>query len=224
MAQSPAVERGRVQLFCPAFLEITMRVLPLSSSVLVIAVALATGGCQSTPTADAAPATPGPFTAASSRVNLQGEITALDKASRAVTVTGSDGAVVEFVAGPAVRNFNQLNVGDKVSLDYEAAVALELQPAGSAQVGMSSAQGGTVAPTGGRPGGSIAKTISLVTEVVAVDPVANTIALKGPRGNTQLIAVQREDLRAKLPSVKRGDLLRISYTEAVAVDIRAVGP
>jgi hypothetical protein len=204
-----------------------MRVLPLSTPVLVLAIALATSGCQSTPTADAAPAPAapsGPFTAASSRVNLQGQITALDKATRAVTVTGSDGASVEFVAGPAVRNFNQLKVGDTVSLDYEAAVALELQPAGSAQVGVSTAQGGTVAPLGGRPGGTIAKTISLVTEVVAVDPVANTIALKGPRGNTQIIAVQREDLRAKLPNVKRGDLLRISYTEAVAVDIREVGP
>ncbi len=123
-----------------------------------------------------------------------------------------------------MRNFNQLKVGDTVSLDYEAAVALELQPAGSAQVGVSSAQGGTVAPLDDRPGGTIAKTISLVTEVVAVDPVANTIALKGPRGNTQIIAVQREDLRARLPNVKRGDLLRISYTEAVAVDIRAMGP
>jgi len=60
--------------------------------------------------------------------------------------------------------------------------------------------------------------------VAAVDPVANTIALRGPRGNTQIIAVEREDLRAKLPSVKRGDLLKISYTEAVALGIRRDSP
>lgn len=204
-----------------------MRVLPLSSSVVVIAVALATGGCQSTPSAEAASAAPAPsapFTAASANVTLQGEITALDKASRAVTVTGSDGASLEFVAGPDVRNFNQLKVGDKVTLDYQSAVALELQPAGSAQVGVTTAQGSTVAIPGAKPGGTAARTVSLVTEVAAVDPVANTIALRGPRGNTQIIAVQREDLRAKLPNVKRGDLLRISYTEAVAVSIRRTAP
>lgn len=204
-----------------------MRVLPSSSSVIVLVAVLATGGCQSTPPAEAAAparAASGPFTAASQRINLQGEITALDKATRAITVTGSDGGSLEFVAGPDVRNFSQLRVGDRVSLDYEAAVALELQPAGSAQVGVSTAQGGTVAPVGTRPGGTKASTVSLVTEVVAVDPVANTIALRGPRGNTQIIAVEREDLRAKLPNVKRGDLLRISYTEAVAVSVHPAGP
>ena len=198
-----------------------MRVLSLSSSLALAVVMLAAGGCQSSaPKAEAAPPAPSaPFKAASARINLQGEITALDKASRAVTVTGSDGGIVDFIASPEVRNFNQLKVGDKVSLDYEAAVALELQPAGSDQVGVSAAQGGTMAPTGTRPGGSRSNTVSVVTEVVAVDPVANTIALRGPRGYTQIIAVQRPDLQAKLPKVTRGDLLRISYTEAVALSI-----
>ena len=77
---------------------------------------------------------------------------------------------------------------------------------------------------GATPGGARSNTIEIVTEVAAVDPVANTIALRGPRGNTQIIAVEREDLRAKLPSVKRGDLLKISYTEAVALGIRRDSP
>ncbi len=191
---------------------------PSSSLALVVALA---AGCSSTPTSSQAPPAPaGPYTAGTSQVTLQGTITAVDKASRALTISGNDGASLDFIASPAVRNFDQLKVGDKVALDYEEAIALELQPAGSGQVGVTSAQGGTVAPAGGRPGGSLSRTVSVTTEVVAVDPVANTIALKGPRGNTQLIAVEREDLRAKLPNVKKGDLLRISYTEAVALSIR----
>lgn len=205
-----------------------MRVPALSSSVTLIVVALATGGCQSTPTAQAEPpparSLPGPVTAASAGVTLQGQITALDKSSRAVTVTGADGGSLSFVAGPDVRNFNQLKVGDNVTLDYRAAVALDLQPAGSGEVGVTTSQAGTVPVRGAIPGGVRSNTVNIVTEVVAVDPVANTIALRGPSGNTQLIAVEREDLRAKLPSVKRGDLLRISYTEAVALGIRRDSP
>jgi len=201
-----------------------MRAFPLSSSLTGVAVALALAACSSTPTADStappAPASSGPFTAGSNSVTLEGTIAAVDKAGRTVTINGRDGAVLDFVASDAVRNFNQLKVGDKVALDYEEAVALELQPAGSAPVGVSSSQGGSVAAPGSRPGGSMSRTVSVVTEVVAVDPVANTIALKGPRGNTQIIAVEREDLRARLPQVKKGDLLRISYTEAVALAIR----
>ncbi|WP_282244379.1 hypothetical protein [Stenotrophomonas sp. PS02300] len=164
------------------------------------------------------------MTAAAAGVTLQGQITALDKSSRAVTVTGADGGSLSFVAGPDVRNFNQLKVGDNVTLDYRAAVALDLQPAGSGEVGVTTSQAGTVPVRGAIPGGARSNTVNIVTEVVAVDPVANTIALRGPSGNTQLIAVEREDLRAKLPNVKRGDLLRISYTEAVALGIRRDSP
>ncbi|MCS4280106.1 hypothetical protein [Stenotrophomonas rhizophila] len=207
-----------------------MRVLALSSSVMLIAAALASSGYPSTASAAVAvapPATrsaPGPVTAASSQVTLEGQITALDARSRAVTITGADGAILEFVAGPDVRNFRQLKVGDKVILDYTAAVALDLQPAGSETVGLTTAQAGTVPIRGTAPGGAQSNTVSIVTEVAAVDPVANTIALRGPRGNTQIIAVERDDLRAKLPNVKRGDLLQISYTEAVAVSIQPGSP
>ncbi|GEM_PF-211856 len=207
-----------------------MRVLAVSSCVTLMVAAIATSGCQSTPSADVAPAAPapralpGPMTAASAQVTLQGQITAIDAATRTVTVTGSDGGSVDVVAGPEVRNFSQLKVGDTVTLDYRAAVALDLQPSGSAPVGVTTSQAGTVPIRGATPGGARSNTITLVTEVAAVDPVRNTIALRGPRGNTQLIAVEREDLRAKLPSVKRGDMLRISYTEAVALGIRRENP
>lgn len=206
-----------------------MRVPALSSCVTLVVVALATSGCQSTPTADASPAPaarslPGPVTAASAQVSLQGRITAIDPRTRTVTVTGADGGSLDVVAGSDVRNFSQLKVGDTVTLDYRAAVALDLQPAGTAPVGVTSSQAGTVPIRGASPGGARSNTIDIVTEVAAVDPVRNTIALRGPRGNTQIIAVEREDLRAKLPSVKRGDMLRISYTEAVALGIRRDSP
>lgn len=206
-----------------------MRFLARSSSVTLIVAALAISGCQSTPppaepSAPAPRALPGPMTAASAGVTLQGQITAIDTRNRAVTVTGADGGSLDFIAGADVRNFNQLKVGDKVTLDYQAAVALDLQPAGSAPVGVTRSQAGTVPIRGATPGGARSNTIEIVTEVAAVDPVANTIALRGPRGNTQIIAVEREDLRAKLPSVKRGDLLKISYTEAVALGIRRDSP
>lgn len=206
-----------------------MRGPALSSSVTLIVLALAVGGCQSTPpAAEAAPpaarSMPGPMTAASAGITLQGRITALDARTRVVTVTGADGSSIDVVAGSDVRNFSQLKVGDNVTLDYTAAIALDLQPAGSAPVGVTRSQAGTVPIRGATPGGARSNTVEIVTEVAAVDPVANTIALRGPRGNTQIIAVEREDLRAKLPSVKRGDLLKISYTEAVALGIRRGSP
>ncbi|WP_315386036.1 hypothetical protein [uncultured Stenotrophomonas sp.] len=202
-----------------------MRVATLSSSILIITAALAAGAAHAAPQAAPAERTmPAPVNAASAGVTVQGRVTALDTKTRAVTVTGADGSALEFVAGPEVRNFNQLKVGDKVTLDYKAAIALALEPAGSAPVGMTKSQAKTVPIRGAKPGGARSNTIEIVTEVTAVNPERNTIALRGASGNTQLIAVERPDLRAKLPSVKRGDLVKISYTEAVALAIRRDSP
>ncbi|WP_145477544.1 hypothetical protein [Stenotrophomonas rhizophila] len=202
-----------------------MRIRTLSPSAVLVAALVAAGASIAAPPAatPAARTMPGPVNAASAGITLQGTITALDTRTRAVTVTGADGGALEFVAGADVRNFNQLKVGDKVTLDYTAAVALDLQPAGSAPVGLTKSQSQTIPTRGAKPGGARSSTIELVTEVAAVNPTANTIALRGPSGNTQLIAVERPDLRAKLPSVKRGDLVKISYTQAVAVAIRHDG-
>jgi hypothetical protein len=213
---------GRVQVFLPVLLEISMRILALSSTLMLVLGAA--HAAQPAKPAPAPRAMPAPVTAASTQLSLQGKITALDKSTRAVSITGKDGGMLDVIAGPEVRNFSQLKVGDTVSLNYTGAVALELQPAGSAKVGVTKAQESTVQIPGAAPGGSRSNTVTLVTEVAAVNPERNTIALRGPRGNTQIVAVERDDLRAKLPSVKRGDLLRISYTEAVAISIRRDSP
>lgn len=205
-----------------------MRKPVLKSPSTLLILTLAATACQTAFASTAATPPPrelpGSVTAASTSATLQGRITALNKTTREVTVTGADGSSVDIVAGPDIRNFNQLKVGDQVALDYRAAVALELEPAGSAPLGATATQSRTLPKRGSTPGGARSNTISLVTEVAAVNPERGTIALRGESGNTRLIAVERPDLRAKLPSVKRGDLLRISYTQAVALGIRRDGP
>ena len=61
---------------------------------------------------------------------------------------------------------------------------------------------------------------TVVTEVTAVDTRANTITLKGPRGNEVTLDVVRDDLRDRLKKVKVGDLLKVTLTEAIAVNVR----
>ena len=105
-------------------------------------------------------------------------------------------------------------------MDYTSAVAVELQPAGSADrdAVVDSAMG-TAAP-GDKPGGAAGATATVVTEVTAVDTRANTITLKGPRGNEVTLDVVRDDLRDRLKKVKVGDLLKVTLTEAIAVNVR----
>ena len=187
------------------------------SSPLAIATVLALSACSSTPADTAARA---PVTLSSEQVTLEGSIIRVDRANRMVTIRGSEGAELDVSVDDQVRNFDQLQVGDRVALDYHRAVAAQIEPAGSFQVGTTVEQGGSRAGAGSRPGGSASETVTLVAEVLAVDAAASTVTLKGPRGNVVTLEVLREDLRARLARIKAGDLLRVTFSEAVAVDIR----
>lgn len=186
------------------------------SLLLPIALVAILSACSST----SEPEATGPVTLSSEQVTLEGSITRVDRANRMVTLRGPEGGEVDFFAGDQVRNFDRLQVGDRVALDYSSAVALQIQPAGSAEVGATIEQGSARSPAGARPGGAVSETVTVVAEVMGVDVAANTVTVKGPRGNVATLDVVREDLRAGLPRLKVGDLLRVTFTEAVAVDIR----
>jgi hypothetical protein len=185
------------------------------SSILAVALVAALSACNSTP-----PAPTGPVTISSDQITLEGSITRVDHANRMITIRGPDGGEIDFFAGDQVRNFGQLQVGDRVALDYDSAVAVEIQPAGSAEVGASIQQGSSAPVAGARPGGAMSETVTVIAEVVAVDTAANTVTVKGPRGNVVELDVVREDLRAGLRRLNVGDLLRVTFDQAVAVDIR----
>ena len=51
---------------------------------------------------------------------------AIDPATRGLTLRGIDGKDVEVTAGPEVRNYDKLKVGDKVDMSYIERLDLEL--------------------------------------------------------------------------------------------------
>ena len=51
-------------------------------------------------------------------VELQGLITAIDKNTREVTIKGGSGNTMTVTAGPQVKNFKQIKVGDQVVAKY----------------------------------------------------------------------------------------------------------
>jgi len=48
----------------------------------------------------------------------------------------------------------------------------------------------------------------------------NSVQIKGPGGNVHTVTVQNPSVQQKLQDVKPGDLVQITYTEAVAAAIR----
>jgi hypothetical protein len=149
-------------------------------------------------------------------VEVSAKVVGIDKATRTVTLKGHKGEVVDIVAGDDVKNFDQIKVGDSVVARYAQALTLELKKtkvaAGEPVVREEAAK----AMPGERPAVAGARQVTVIADVVAVDPKASTITLKGPRGNTVKLDVQNP---AHFKVVHKGDQVEATYTEALALSV-----
>jgi Cu/Ag efflux protein CusF len=142
-------------------------------------------------------------------------ITAIDHSARTVTLKGDDGQLNTIDVPSDVKAFDKLKVGDKVDIDYYQSLAVSMLPPGS-KLTTTEKKGRMVDMGGGVTG----KEITTSAEVVAVDPAANTVTFKGQHGRVTTINVYDPQLQQKLPSLKPGQVVQFSYTEAVAAAIR----
>jgi hypothetical protein len=147
---------------------------------------------------------------------MSAQVVGLDKATRTVTLKGPKGKVVDIVAGDEVKNFDQIKLGDFVVARYVQALTLALAgtKAGIREAGEKDAA--VRAQPGERPGGAVARQVTVLADVIGVDPKKKTITLKGPKGNVVDLEVQNQD---HFKVVKKGDQVAVTYTEALAMSV-----
>lgn len=157
---------------------------------------------------------------AADAIELQGTITALDKKTRAVTIMGASGKMMTITAGPQVKNFNKIKVGDLVTLTYVAALGLELKKGGGRLRERIESEQATAAKPGEKPSGSISRTVKIIADVTAVDAGAGTITLQGPQRSVDLVVKDKELLR----DVRVGDQIFATYEELTVLAITPTPP
>jgi hypothetical protein len=151
-------------------------------------------------------------------VEVSATITAIDKATRGITLKGPKGDEVKIVAGPEVKNFDQLKVGDVVKLKYLESLALELKKGGGLKVEKTEQAGMARAKPGEAPAGVAGRQVTVVGDVIKLDAATQTITVKGPERTVELKA--RDPEQFKLIAV--GDQIQATYTEALAVAVTPV--
>jgi Cu/Ag efflux protein CusF len=147
--------------------------------------------------------------------NVSATITAIDKATRDVTLKGPQGNLVTVTAGPDVKNFDQLKVGDQVDMQYVEALTLELKKGGGMIVGRTEKTDAATAKKGEQPGGAAGRQITIVADVVAVDAAKQVVTLKGPKQTVDLRIVDP----AQFKMIAKGDQVEAKYTQALAVAV-----
>ncbi len=144
-------------------------------------------------------------------------IAAIDAANRLVTLKDEAGATEVIYAGPNVKRFDALKVGDKVTFRYHESIVLQLHKAGSPAPAPATTAGVTRTP-GEKPGGTMAKQLTASVTVVSVDEANSAITVKAEDGTTFTSHVEN---KKDLEDVKAGDRIDITYTQALAISVES---
>jgi hypothetical protein len=134
-----------------------------------------------------------------------------------VTLVNAEGDSRTVGVPPDMKAFDTLKVGDHVDVDYYESVGLALMPAGSKASMTETTTGGRTAEPGGA---AVGRQITATVEVVGVDEVMNRVTFKGPKGTMRTVTVYDPAMQKKLTSLQPGQMVQISYREAIAASIK----
>jgi hypothetical protein len=143
-----------------------------------------------------------------------GVVEAIEAASRTVTIKKADGTFVSVIAGPEIKRFAEVKVGDKVNARFYENVVIRLKRPGEPEV--DNAAKATTGSEQAMPGGTKAKQRTITATITDIDMKAPTVTFTGPNGWKYTSKVQ--DVEA-LGKVKVGDKVDIVWTEAMMVSL-----
>ena len=151
-------------------------------------------------------------------LQVSATVEAVNPVTRMVMMRGPNGPA-SIVAGPQVQNFDQIRVGDKVTVTYYAGMAAQLNKSGAPAPADADGTKTYIAPLGAKPAAGVGQAISTTVKIESVDTSFDTVTFKRPDGFMRTVAVESADGKKFIRTLKPGDSVDVVYTEAVAVQV-----
>ena len=145
-------------------------------------------------------------------VTATATITAIDQATRSVTIKDEGGVVDTFTVSPVVKRFNELKVGDTIKATYYESLVFQVRKPGAP-----APTPGEVAAAGrlqNAPGGIAGREATATVTVKAIDRAVPSITVASDAG----VTLTRKVADPKnLEGVNVGDKIDITFTQGVMV-------
>lgn len=199
----------------------TNRIWIAAGALCALSVAACAAKDTSSSSAASAPpaAAPAPVVAgtlAENTSSVTATVESIDQSKRLVKLRGPEGNLVTVHADERVKNLAQVKKGDQVVVTYYESLAYEVKKPGQGAPGVTVASDMVTAKPGQRPAGVGAQTTTVTSTITAIDRKKNTLTMQGPEGNSDTIKVKDP---TKLDKLQAGDLVEITYTEALAIAV-----
>jgi len=137
-------------------------------------------------------------------------IVKIDKKTREITVRGEEGEKATFVAGPEVRNFDQLKRGDLILTEFYGAFAIALASKGSGLKERVDEIAVAWAKKGKKPGVVIRQITTASGVVKSVDPKKRLVIVEGVQKTLTLKVADDVDI-SKIKAGKPVEAVFVMY-------------
>ncbi|HXJ23915.1 MAG TPA: hypothetical protein VMT03_27220 [Polyangia bacterium] len=142
-------------------------------------------------------------------------VAAIDKKDRVVMLQNEQGETTAVDVPPDLKMFDKLKVGDRVDVDYYQGLAVSMLPPGSTPTRTERESRSTA----GAGGASVGREITASAEILSVDAARNMVTFKGQRG-IRTVHVEDPRLQQMLATLKPGQVVQLTYKQAMAASIR----
>lgn len=190
---------------------------PIALAIATLFIGSSAVFAQSMPASSAAKPTVIDAAVTDNRYQLyEGEVVKIDKKTRTITFKNKEGES-KFVAGPDITNFSQIKKGDRVSVNYELAVAIELIKTKSDGI-RSKVETNTVTKSKAdeKPSETITNKTTIIADIVEVNREKKLVSVKGPSGKITTVSVKNPAL---LADINVGEQVKVIYFDAMAASI-----
>jgi len=156
-----------------------------------------------------------------SLVTMQGTVTDIVKETRDVTLKGANGELVTVTAGPEVKRFDEITVGDVITFDYYTYLKAEFRTPTSEEKAEPFVvlEGEDKAPAGEAPAGAVGQMVKAVVTIEILNRPQMLATVLGPNGNYLTIPMQDA---AFMEQLRIGQVVILTYAEVVAVSLTKV--
>jgi hypothetical protein len=154
-----------------------------------------------------------PVAGAATTMDLSGEVVAINRDTRLMTLKTADGTFEVIRIPEEVKRIDQIDIGNKVSITETEAVLVDIEKGRDAGA-MGAIPETTVErePGASKPAGTIVDKLTLYGKVESVDKAASTVTVRGP---DQTVTLNVED-KAILDDLAPGDGVIARYVRVIS--------
>ncbi len=143
----------------------------------------------------------------------------VDLEERQVLLEDRNGRLVTIIAGPEVRNLDQVEPGDTVEVAYVRSIAVHMVQPGEATADVQAVVADVRSPEGERPATIKGESVTMLVQIVSYDPDSKVVVFTAPDGFTHSVVVQRPEMQEFALGLSPGDEVEVTFTEALAAAV-----